>query len=117
MNVRDAGSYLRLGRVRGAKERLDVRRDRGSRRSGHAAHGLFRGSRTPLDCPTSALSVLRKPAVVVPNAAIFLQSMVGIAWLYVLTLYFQEVLGHSPLTAGLLFSPMTLASVLGAPVA
>jgi MFS family permease len=43
--------------------------------------------------------------------------MVGIAWLYVLTLYFQEVLGHGPLAAGLLFSPMTLASVVAAPVA
>jgi MFS family permease len=43
--------------------------------------------------------------------------MVGIAWLYVLTLYFQEVLGHSALTAGLLFIPMTLASVVAAPVA
>jgi MFS family permease len=43
--------------------------------------------------------------------------MVGIAWLYVLTLHFQEVLGHSPLTAGLLFTPMTLVSVVAAPVA
>jgi MFS family permease len=61
--------------------------------------------------------VLGERAVVAPNAAIFLQSMVGIAWLYVLTLYFQEVLGHGPLAAGLLFSPMTLASVVAAPVA
>ena len=63
------------------------------------------------------LGVLKKRAVVVPNAAIFLQSMVGIAWLYLLTLYLQEVLGHSALTAGLLFIPMTLASVVAAPVA
>src|ERR687898_3305474 len=67
--------------------------------------------------PLVPLGVLRKPAVVVPNAAIFLQSMVGIAWLYVLTLYLQEVLGHSALTAGLLFIPMTLASVVAAPLA
>jgi EmrB/QacA subfamily drug resistance transporter len=67
--------------------------------------------------PLVPLGVLRKPAVVVPNAAIFLQSMVGIAWLYVLTLYFQEVLGHSALMAGLLFLPMTLASVVAAPAA
>jgi len=63
------------------------------------------------------LGVLKKRAVVVPNVAIFLQSMVGIAWLYVLTLYLQEVLGHGALTAGLLFIPMTLASVVAAPVA
>jgi EmrB/QacA subfamily drug resistance transporter len=67
--------------------------------------------------PLVPLGVLKKPAVVVPNAAIFLQSMVGIAWLYVLTLYLQEVLGHGALTAGLLFIPMTLASVVTAPVA
>jgi EmrB/QacA subfamily drug resistance transporter len=67
--------------------------------------------------PLVPLGVLRKRAVVVPNAAIFLQSMVGIAWLYVLTLYLQEVLGHSALRAGLLFIPMTLASVVAAPLA
>jgi EmrB/QacA subfamily drug resistance transporter len=67
--------------------------------------------------PLVPLGVLKKPAVVVPNAAIFLQSMVGIAWLYVLTLYLQEVLGHGALRAGLLFIPMTLASVVAAPVA
>src|SRR5215211_161009 len=67
--------------------------------------------------PLVPLGVLKKPSVIAPNAAIFLQSMVGIAWLYVLTLYLQEVLGHSALTAGLLFIPMTLASVIGAPLA
>ena len=67
--------------------------------------------------PLVPLGVLGERAVVVPNAAIFLQSMVGIAWLYVLTLHFQEVLGHGPLTAGLLFTPMTLVSVVAAPVA
>ena len=67
--------------------------------------------------PLVPLGVLKKPAVVVSNAAIFLQSMVGIAWLYVLTLYLQEVLGHGALRAGLLFLPMTLASVVAAPVA
>src|SRR5215203_6117169 len=67
--------------------------------------------------PLVPLGVLKKPAVVVPNAAIFLQSMVGIAWLYVLTLYLQEVLGHGALRAGLLFIPMNLASVVAAPVA
>ncbi len=63
------------------------------------------------------LEVLRERAVLAPNAAIFLQSMIGIAWLYVLTLHFQEVLGHGPLLAGLLFLPMTFAAVVAAPVA
>ncbi|MGH3145983.1 MAG: MFS transporter [Rubrobacter sp.] len=55
--------------------------------------------------------------MVVPNVAIALQSTVGVAWLYVLTLYFQEVLGHGPLIAGLLFVPMTAVSVVAAPIA
>jgi EmrB/QacA subfamily drug resistance transporter len=78
---------------------------------------LFAVAERRSSAPLMPLGVLKKPAVVVPNAAIFLQSMVGIAWLYVLTLHFQEVLGHSPLTAGLLFLPMTLASVAAAPAA
>jgi predicted MFS family arabinose efflux permease len=63
------------------------------------------------------LHVFRERAVVATNVAIFFQSMVGIAWLYVLTLYFQEVLGHDPLAAGLLFLPMTLAAVVAASAA
>jgi Na+/melibiose symporter-like transporter len=43
--------------------------------------------------------------------------MVGAAQLYVLTLYFQDALGHTPLEAGLLFVPMTLASVVASPAA
>ena len=49
--------------------------------------------------------------MIFPNAAICLQSMIGLSWLYVLTLYFQEVLGYGPLAAGLLFIPMTVSSV------
>jgi Na+/melibiose symporter-like transporter len=56
-------------------------------------------------------------AVFIPNIAIALQSMFGIACLYVLTLYFQEVVGTGPFEAGLLFVPMTLASLIAAPVA
>jgi EmrB/QacA subfamily drug resistance transporter len=78
---------------------------------------LFAVAERRSSAPLMPLGVLGERAVVAPNAAIFLQSMVGIAWLYVLTLHFQEVLGHSALTAGLLFIPMTLASVVAAPVA
>ncbi len=52
----------------------------------------------------------------VPNGAIALQSMVGIAWLYVLTLYFQDVLDEGALRTGLLFAPMTLAALVAAPL-
>lgn len=55
--------------------------------------------------------------VLTSNLAIALQSMVGIAWLYLLTLHLQEVRGHTALEAGLLFAPMTLASVIAAPSA
>jgi MFS family permease len=43
--------------------------------------------------------------------------MVGVAWLFLLTLYFQEVRGQDPLVTGLLFAPMTVASLAGAAVA
>lgn len=61
--------------------------------------------------------IVKRRAVMVPNAAIAFQSMVGVAWLYVLTLFFQEVLNRGPLQTGLLFIPMTLASVIAAPAA
>jgi EmrB/QacA subfamily drug resistance transporter len=61
--------------------------------------------------------VVARRAVLVPNGAITLQSMIGVAWLYVLTLYFQEALGKDALVTGLLFAPMTVASVLAAAVA
>jgi EmrB/QacA subfamily drug resistance transporter len=67
--------------------------------------------------PLVPLGVVTAGPVVFPNAAIFLQSMIGLSWLYVLTLYFQEVLGHGPLAAGLLFAPMTVSSVPAALVA
>jgi Na+/melibiose symporter-like transporter len=49
--------------------------------------------------------------------AVFLKSMVGAAQLYVLTLYFQDALGRTPLEAGLLVVPMTRATVVTSPVA
>jgi EmrB/QacA subfamily drug resistance transporter len=67
--------------------------------------------------PLVPLDVVTDGPVVFPNLAIFLQSMIGLSWLYVLTLYFQDVLGHGPLAAGLLFAPMTVSSVPAALVA
>jgi MFS family permease len=43
--------------------------------------------------------------------------LVGAAQLYVLRLYFQDALDRTPLEAGLLFIPMTAASVVASPVA
>jgi EmrB/QacA subfamily drug resistance transporter len=78
---------------------------------------LFVVAERRFSAPLVPLRVFGERAVVAPNVALFFQSMVGIAWLYVLTLYFQEVLGHDPLAAGLLFLPMTLAAVLAASAA
>ena len=64
--------------------------------------------------PLVPLRLLVSRAVLVPNAAVTLQSMIGISWLYLLTLFFQQVHGSNPLEAGLLFAPMTLAAVVGA---
>ena len=66
---------------------------------------------------SAPLPIFRRRAVAVPNAAAVLKSMVGAAQLYVLTLYFQDSLGLTPLEAGLLFVPMTLAAVVASPVA
>jgi len=78
---------------------------------------LFVVAERRFSAPLVPLRLFGERAVVAPNVAIFFQSMVGIAWLYVLTLYFQEVLGHDPLAAGLLFLPMTLAAVAAASAA
>ena len=43
--------------------------------------------------------------------------MVGIAWLYLLTFYFQDLHALNPLISGLWFAPMTAASVAGAIIA
>ncbi|MDQ3792030.1 MAG: MFS transporter, partial [Actinomycetota bacterium] len=67
--------------------------------------------------PLVPLEAFRERLLVGPNAGIFLQSMVGLPWLYVLTLYLQDALGHTPLQAGLVFLPMTLTGVLAAPLA
>lgn len=67
--------------------------------------------------PLVPLSVFRLRTITVPNAAMILKSCVGVSWLFVLTLYFQDMLGYGPLKTGLLFLPMTLASVVAAPVA
>jgi EmrB/QacA subfamily drug resistance transporter len=64
--------------------------------------------------PVVPLDVVSRWPVLVPNAAVALESVVGIGWLYVLTLYLQRVRGFDALETGLLFMPMTLASVAGA---
>jgi MFS family permease len=80
--------------------------------------GAFVTAERRASTPLVPLPVLHQRAVAVPNAAVVLKSMVGAAQLYVLTLYFQDALGRTPLEAGLLFIPMSVAaSVVASPFA
>jgi EmrB/QacA subfamily drug resistance transporter len=78
--------------------------------------GGFVAAERRSEAPLVPLEVFSERTLAVPNSAVILQSMIGIAWLYVLTLYFQDALGYGPLQTGFLFAPMTLASVVAAPV-
>src|SRR4051794_16757826 len=63
------------------------------------------------------LSLFRKPAFAgVSIVAFALSSSMFSLFLY-LTLYIQDVLGHSPLSAGVIFLPLTVLSFFVAPVA
>ncbi|HET9964017.1 MAG TPA: MFS transporter [Rubrobacter sp.] len=79
--------------------------------------GVFVAHERRASTPLVALPILYRRAVAVPNLAVVLKSMVSAAQLYVLTLYFQDALDRTPLEAGLLFIPMTAASVVASPVA
>jgi hypothetical protein len=59
-------------------------------------------------------AAVARRAVLTPNGAILMQSMVGVAWRYLLTFYLQDLRGLDPLISGLWFTPMTVASVLAA---
>lgn len=74
---------------------------------------IERRARAPLIPP----HLVARPGVLAVNGAITLESMVGVAWLYLLTLWFQDVRGADALETGLLFAPMTAASLAGASVA
>lgn len=62
-------------------------------------------------------ALIRRARILAPLAAVACQSMVGIAWLYLLTLHLQDVLQLGPLLSGLAFAPMTGASIVGATLA
>jgi MFS family permease len=72
-----------------------------------------RRTRDPLVPPR----LIADPAVAVPNIAIMVQSMVGVAWLFLLTQYLQDERGLSALASGLWFAPMTISSVTAAALA
>jgi EmrB/QacA subfamily drug resistance transporter len=63
------------------------------------------------------LSLFRKPAFAGVSVVAFALSAGMFAMFLYLTLYIQDVLGHSPLQAGLIFLPLTVLSFFVAPVA
>jgi EmrB/QacA subfamily drug resistance transporter len=63
------------------------------------------------------LSLFRKPAFAGVSIVAFTLSGGMFAMFLYITLYVQDVLGHSPLQAGLIFLPLTLLSFFVAPVA
>src|ERR687887_195292 len=63
------------------------------------------------------LSLFRKPAFVGVSAVAFGLSAGMFSMFLYITLYVQDVLGHSPLEAGLIFLPLTVLSFFVAPVA
>ncbi|MER7850557.1 MFS transporter [Kitasatospora sp. NPDC096077] len=58
--------------------------------------------------------VLRRPLLALANATVFTLGAAMFAMWFLLSLYFQQVLGYSPLKAGLAFVPGALAIIAGA---
>src|SRR5215212_10288434 len=85
--------------------------------SGAVLLGVFVAVERRVAEPLVPLPIFGRRGVAVTNTAVVLKSMVGAAQLFVLTLYFQDALGYTPLQAGLLFVPMTVASVVASPFA
>ncbi len=67
--------------------------------------------------PLFQLSLFRKPAFCGVSATAFLLSASMFAMFLYITLYLQNILGYSPLKAGLALLPITLLSFFVAPVA
>ncbi|MFI9173038.1 MFS transporter [Streptomyces lincolnensis] len=76
---------------------------------------LFVESRTA--APLMPLALLRVRAVSSANVAMFLSGSVMFCMWFFMTLYAQNVLGYSPLDAGLALVPSSLAVILGSKVA
>ena len=66
--------------------------------------------------PIVPLGLFRLRALSVANAAMFMVGGSIFASWYFLSLYMQEVLGYTPLRAGLAFVPETLAIIVGAQI-
>jgi EmrB/QacA subfamily drug resistance transporter len=64
--------------------------------------------------PLVPLNVFRIRGLFVANTVMMLKATVGISQLFILTLYFQDVLGKTPMQTGIIFIPMTATSIAAA---
>ncbi|MFC8432317.1 MFS transporter [Streptomyces sp. NPDC057253] len=84
---------------------------------GAALVGAFLLVESRTAAPLMPLGLLRVRAVASANAAMFLSGAALFCTWYFITLYAQNVLGYSPLDAGLSMLPSSLAIVLGSKLA
>ncbi|MEU9210038.1 MFS transporter [Streptomyces sp. NPDC048415] len=85
--------------------------------AGLALIGLFLLLEARTKAPLMPLTLLRVRSVSSANAAMFLSGSAMFCMWFFMTLYAQNVLGYSPLGAGLALVPSSLAVVLGSKVA
>jgi EmrB/QacA subfamily drug resistance transporter len=85
--------------------------------AGPALIALFLLVETRTAAPLMPLGVLRVRAVASANVSMFLCGCAMFSMWYFMTLYAQNVLGYSPLDAGLALVPSSLAVVLGSKLA
>jgi MFS family permease len=82
--------------------------------SGLACLVLFPVFENRASAPLVPLNLAADRRLLPAHAAIALQSLVGISWLFLLSAYFQDLHELSPMASGLLFTPMTIAGLLSA---
>jgi EmrB/QacA subfamily drug resistance transporter len=85
--------------------------------AGIALIGLFLAVEARTAAPLMPLGLLRLRSVASANAAMFLSGSAMFCMWFFMTLYAQNVLGYSPLDAGLALVPSSLAVVLGSKLA
>jgi EmrB/QacA subfamily drug resistance transporter len=74
-------------------------------------------TQTRVKAPLMPLSLFKSRHVSAANVTMLLLGVAFFSMWYFLSLYLQEVKGHSPLHAGLLFLPMSAAIIIGAQTA
>ncbi|GAA3810805.1 MFS transporter [Streptomyces chiangmaiensis] len=79
--------------------------------------GLFLAVEARAKAPLMPLGLLRLRSVSSANAAMFVSGSAMFCMWFFMTLYLQNVLGYSPLDAGLALVPSSLAVVLGSKLA